>query len=96
MAAYVIVQTDITDPERYEQYKAASPPAIAAGGGRFLVRGGELVVLEGDWQPTRLVVLEFEDLAAAQRWYESEIYQEAKKLREGAAHLRMVAVQGVD
>lgn len=95
MPAYVIVQTDITDPERYEQYKAASPPAIAAGGGRFLVRGGELVVLEGDWQPARLVVLEFEDLAAAKRWYESEVYQEARKLREGAAHLRMVAVQGV-
>jgi uncharacterized protein (DUF1330 family) len=95
MTAYVIVETDITDPERYEQYKAASPTAISAGGGRFLVRGGELVVLEGDWEPTRLVVLEFEDLAAAKRWYESEVYQEAKKLREGAARLSMVAVQGV-
>jgi uncharacterized protein (DUF1330 family) len=96
MPAYVIVQTEITDPERYEQYKAASPTAIAAGGGRFLVRGGELAVLEGDWQPTRLVLLEFEDLAAAKRWYESEVYQEAKKLREGAAQLRVVAVQGID
>ena len=96
MPAYVIVETDVTDPERYEQYKAASPGAIAAGGGRFLVRGGELAVFEGDWQPSRLVVLEFEDLAAAKRWYESEAYQGAKKLREGAAHLRVVAVQGVD
>jgi uncharacterized protein (DUF1330 family) len=96
MPAYVIIETDVSDPERYEQYKAASPGAIAAGGGRFLVRGGELVVLEGDWQPSRLVVLEFEDLAAAKRWYESEAYQGAKKLREGAAHLRVVAVQGVD
>jgi len=96
MPAYVIAETDITDPERYEQYKAASPAAIAAGGGRFLVRGGELAVLEGDWRPTRLVILEFEDLAAAKRWYESEIYQEAKKLREGAAHFRAVVVQGVD
>ena len=96
MPAYVIVETDVSDPERYEQYKAASPGAIAAGGGRFLVRGGELAVLEGDWQPSRLVVLEFEDLAAAKRWYESEAYQGAKKLREGAAHLRVVAVQGVD
>ena len=52
--------------------------------------------LEGDWQPTRLVVLEFDDLAAAKRWYESQVYQEAKKLREGAARLRSVAVQGVD
>jgi len=63
--------------------------------GRFVVRGGDLAVLEGDWHPSRLVMLEFEDLEAAKRWYESEVYQEAKKLREGAAHLRMVAVQGV-
>ena len=96
MAAYVIVETDVTDPEQYEQYKAASPAAIAAGGGRFLVRGGELAVLEGDWQPSRIVVLEFDDLAAAKRWYESEAYQEAKKLRAGAASFRAVAVQGVD
>jgi uncharacterized protein (DUF1330 family) len=96
MPAYVIVETDVTDPERYEQYKAASSGAVAAGGGRFLVRGGELAVLEGDWRPSRLVVLEFEDLAGAKRWYESEVYQKAKQLRQDAAHLRMVAVQGVD
>lgn len=96
MPAYVIVETDVTDPDQYERYKAASPGAVAAGGGRFLVRGGELTVLEGDWHPSRVVVLEFEDLAAAKRWYESEVYQEAKQLRKGAAHFRMVAVQGVD
>jgi uncharacterized protein (DUF1330 family) len=95
MPAYVIVETDIHDPEQYERYKAASPAAVADGGGRFVVRGGELAVLEGDWQPTRLVVLEFEDLEAAKRWYESPAYEEAKKLRAGAANLRMVAVQGV-
>ena len=96
MAAYVIVETDVTNPEQYEQYKAASPAAIAAGGGRFLVRGGELAVLEGDWQPSRIVVLEFKDLEAAKRWYESQAYQEAKKLREGAASFRAIAVQGTD
>ena len=96
MPAYVVVETDVTDPERYEQYKAAAPAAIAAAGGRYLVRGGELTVFEGEWQPSRLVVLEFEDLAAARRWYASEAYQEARKLREGAARLRMVAVQGID
>ena len=68
---------------------------MAAGGGRFLVRGGELSVLEGDWTPKRLVVLEFEDLEAAKRWYDSPSYQEAIRLREGAANLRMVAVEGV-
>jgi uncharacterized protein (DUF1330 family) len=96
MAAYVIVETDITDAAQYEQYKAASPGAVQAGGGRFLARGGEMAVLEGDWQPSRLVVLEFVDLAAARDWYESEVYQQAKKLRDGAARLRMVAIQGVD
>lgn len=96
MPAYIIVETDIHDPEQYEQYKAASPGAVAAGGGRFVVRGGELAVLEGDWQPSRLVVLEFPDLDAAKAFYESESYREARTLREGAATLRMVAVQGVD
>ena len=96
MPAYVIIETDVTDAAQYEQYKAASPGAVQAGGGRFLARGGELAVLEGDWQPSRLVVLEFDDLAAARQWYQSEAYQQAKKLRDGAARLRMVAVQGVD
>ena len=59
------------------------------------MRGGELAVLEGEWNPARLVVLEFPDLDSAKRWYESERYQDAKKLREGAASLRMVAVEGV-
>jgi uncharacterized protein (DUF1330 family) len=95
MPAYVIIETDIHDHEQYERYKAASPGAVAAGGGRFVVRGGELAVLEGDWHPSRLVVLEFESLDAAKRWYESPQYQEVIKLRAGAANLRMVAVEGV-
>jgi uncharacterized protein (DUF1330 family) len=95
MPAYVIVETDITDPEQYERYKAASPGAVAAGGGRFVARGGELAVLEGDWEPSRVVILEFPDLDAAKAWYASEQYQAAKELREGAATLKMVAVEGV-
>lgn len=95
MPAYVIVETDVRDPEQYERYKAASPGAIAAGGGRFLARGGELAVLEGDWRPRRLVLLEFEDLEAARRWYDSPEYRDAKRLREGAATMRMVAVEGL-
>ena len=95
MAAYVITETDVHDPERYERYKAASPGAIAAGGGRFIARGGELAVLEGDWQPKRLVLVEFDDLGAARRWYDSPQYREARRLREGAATLRIVAVEGL-
>ena len=96
MPAYVVIETDIHDPEQYEKYKAVSPGAVAAGGGRFVARGGELAVLEGDWHPSRLVILEFPDIEAAKRWYESPEYAEARRLREGAATLRMVAVQGLD
>lgn len=96
MTAYVIVETDVTDPEQYKQYMAASPGAVEAAGGRFLVRGGELAVLEGDWNPPRIVVLEFDDLDAAKRWYDSELYRHARDLRAGAATFRMIAVQGVE
>ena len=95
MPAYVIVETNVTDHEQYERYRGAAPASIAAHGGRYLVRGGELAVFEGDWNPTRVVVLEFPDLETAQRWYASEEYAEARKLREGAARLHMVAVEGL-
>jgi uncharacterized protein (DUF1330 family) len=95
MPAYLIVETDVHDPDRYERYKQASPAAVAAGGGRFIARGGELAVLEGDWNPKRIVLLEFENLEAAKRFYDSSEYQAAKALREGAANLNMVAVEGL-
>lgn len=95
MPAYIVVETDIHDAEQYELYKQASPAAVEAGGGRFIARGGEVAILEGDWQPKRLVLLEFPDLEAAKRFYESPEYQDAKRLREGAAALNMVAVEGL-
>lgn len=95
MPAYVIAETDVRDPEQYERYRAAVAAALAAGGGRFIARGGELAVLEGNWEPKRLVLLEFDDLEAAKRWYDSPEYREARRLREGAATLRMVAVEGL-
>jgi uncharacterized protein (DUF1330 family) len=95
MPAYVIAETDVHDPEQYERYKAAVPSSVAAAGGRFVVRGGEHAVLEGDWSPERIVVLEFDDLEAAKRWYDSPEYREARRLREGAATLKVVAVEGI-
>jgi uncharacterized protein (DUF1330 family) len=95
MPAFIIVETDIQDPDQYERYKQATPAAVAAAGGRFVVRGGDIAVLEGDWTPPRLVMLEFENLNAAKRFYTSAEYQEVKRLREGAARLNMVAVEGL-
>jgi len=96
MPAYVIAEIEVTDPEQYKQYMAASPGAVAAGGGTFIVRGGECATLEGDWEPGRIVVLEFPDLEAAKRWYASDEYQAAKRLRDGAAVFRAIAVAGAD
>lgn len=96
MAAYVIVQTDITDPERYEHYKAATPATIAEFGGRFIVRGGDIEVLEGDWDPLRVVLIEFPGMDAVRAWWASPGYRAAKALREGAATLSIVAVAGVE
>jgi uncharacterized protein (DUF1330 family) len=95
MPAYVVVDADVTDPEQYAAYREAAQRSVEAFGGRFLVRGGELDVLEGDWQPTRVVVLELPDLETVRRWYDSPEYLHARSLREGAARLRMVAVAGV-
>ena len=95
MPAYVIVETIVSDPERYERYKEAAPPAITAYGGRYLARGGEKTVLEGDWDPVRVVILEFPDLETAKRWYASDEYGAARTVREGAASLNMVAVDGL-
>jgi uncharacterized protein (DUF1330 family) len=95
MTAYIIIEVDVTDPERYEVYRKLSPGAVAANGGRFVVRGGETAVLEGNWSPQRLVVLEFPTLDAAKAFYESPIYREAREVRAGAAKLNMVAVAGV-
>jgi uncharacterized protein (DUF1330 family) len=95
MPAYVIVETNVTDQTQYDRYKEAAPPAIAAFGGRYLVRGGELAKFEGNWDPTRVVILEFPDLETAKRWYASDEYAEARKLRDGAAALNMVAVEGL-
>lgn len=95
MPAYVINDMEITDPQRFEEYKRLSPPTVAAYGGRFLARGGELSPLEGDWRPRRLVVLEFPDMAQAQAWLDSPEYAPARRLRQLSAKSRMVMVEGI-
>jgi uncharacterized protein (DUF1330 family) len=93
MPAYVIGETP-SDSDQYDRYRAAAPASVEAYGGRFIVRGGELVVLEGDWRPKRLVITEFNNLETAQRWFHSPEYLDVKRLRDGAAPLRIVAVDG--
>jgi uncharacterized protein (DUF1330 family) len=96
-AAYLIVESQITDPEGFKAYMAAAPAVVKAFAGEYLVRGGRLAVLEGDWQPPRLTVLRFPSVEAAQAMYASPAYTAARALRAGTtAMFNMVVVEAVD
>jgi len=93
MTAYVIAEVDVRDAELYKSYAALTPASVARHGGRFVVRGGAVDALEGE-RPKRIVVLEFASREAAQRWYDSADYREARAIREKAAISRLFIVEG--
>ena len=99
MAAYVIANIDVKDPVRYQDYIKMSPVSIAKFGGRFVARGGKTEVLEGEWVPKRLVLLEFPSVERAREWWASDEYAPAKALRQAtsvrrACHRRMSVTAG--
>ena len=97
MPAYVIADIDVSDPDRYKGYMQLSPGAIAAGGGEFLVRGGNPQAVEGDWHPGRIVVLRFDTVEAARSFYDSPLYREARAARAGATRrFDMIIVEGLE
>jgi uncharacterized protein (DUF1330 family) len=93
MTAYVVYEAVITDAAQYERYKVAATPSVAAAGGRYLARGGEVESFEGA-PPARIVILEFPDLATASAWYHGEQYAEARTLRAQACDARVFVVDG--
>ena len=95
MAAYIIVEVEVLDPQRYENYKGMVPPSLAPFGGRFLVRGGKVETLEGTWLPKRFVVVEFPSAEKAKAWWASKEYAEAKALRQATSKTQMILVEGV-
>jgi uncharacterized protein (DUF1330 family) len=95
MPAYAIIDITVHDPVRYEEYKKLAPPAIAAYGGKYLVRGGDLHVLEGEWVPSRMVVLEFPTAEQALAWIDSPEYRDARALRHATATTKAILVEGV-
>ncbi len=94
-AGYIIAYVDVTDPQQYEQYKVLSSKAMQAHGAEVLVRGGKTEPLEGEWAPTRVVVLKFQSYEAARSFHDSEEYLAARKSREHAAKMNMIVVEGV-
>ncbi len=95
MSAYVIVDIEVTDPAGYDEYKKLAPPTVALYGGRYIARGGQTAPLEGDWQPNRLVILEFPTVEQAKAWVNSPEYAPARAMRHQYANSKMVVVEGV-
>ncbi|MBC8008365.1 MAG: DUF1330 domain-containing protein [Prolixibacteraceae bacterium] len=95
MSAYVIVDIDIHDPAVYDEYRKVVGPTLTQYGGKFVVRGGKIDILEGKWNPKRIVILEFENAARARQWYDSEEYRAPKQIRMKASKGNLVLVEGV-
>jgi uncharacterized protein (DUF1330 family) len=95
MAAYIIADVTVTNADQMAKYREWSTKAANEHGAEFLVRGGAITVLEGAWNPSRLVLLKFESAEKAKAYYVSEAYTKAREMREGAGVLNMVVVEGV-
>jgi uncharacterized protein (DUF1330 family) len=95
MPAYTVVEVEVHDPVRYEDYKKMVPSSLEAFGGRFLVRGGPVETLEGEWAPKRLVIVEFPSVEKAKAWWASSEYAEAKALRHATAKTQLIVAEGL-
>ena len=95
MAAYVLVEVDVTDAALFQEYAKGVPATIAAHGGKYIVRGGAVETKEGGWAPKRVVVLEFPSMTQARKWYDSPEYQPLLALRLKAANAKLILVEGM-
>ena len=95
MPAYVIVNVTVRDPVRYEEYRRLATPTVSAYGGRYVARGGAVDVREGDWSPSRLVILEFPTVQQARAWWGSPEYAPARAVRQSCADAQLVITEGL-
>lgn len=95
MAAYVIFDVEIRDSQRYQEFMTKAKPALAEVGARYLARGGAHKVYEGDWNPRRIVLLEFPSVAAWESFYYGPVYQGLKAIRDECSSARLVSVEGL-
>jgi uncharacterized protein (DUF1330 family) len=96
MSAYLIVDIDIKDPQRFEEYREVVPGLIEKHGGKYLVRSEEHEVLEGNWTPARLIIFQFPDRASIHNLFKDPDYQPMKKLRHETASTNLVVVDGIE
>jgi uncharacterized protein (DUF1330 family) len=95
MPAYVVADLTLTDPEGFEEYRDAVPATVARYGGRYLMRGGAVEALEGQWNPSRLTVIEFPSAEQAKAWWNSEEYRHIKAVRQRTTRTNLLVVEGV-
>lgn len=95
MAAYVIVNDEVQDQGTFTEFRERIGATVEAAGGRYLVRGGSVEVIEGSWSADRIVVVEFDDVGAARAWLESPEYTELKAIRQRSAKANVIVVEGV-
>ncbi len=96
MPAYIIVEIEVTDPVGYEEYKKQAAATVHKYGGKYIVRGGTTEVLEGNWKPKRIVILEFPSMDRAKEWLNSPEYREPRKQRHATAKTHMLVIEGFD
>ena len=95
MAAYLIVDLEIHDPEKIAEYRRGAGPAVVKHGGRLLVGNGAREVLEGSWTPKELIIIEFPSMQDLKNWYNSEEYRPLIDVRKAAASTNLIAIEGV-
>jgi len=95
MAAYIIFDVEVTDPTAAEEYLKLANESLTPFQSKTIVHGGMVEVLEGDWKPERVVVVEFESMEQAQQWYKSPAYTKAKDILQRAASVKVILVEGV-
>ena len=95
MAGYAIIDTEITDKEAYSEFIERVPAVVKSYGGRFVVRGGAVEVVQGDWNPSRLVIIEFDSAEQALNWENSPEFAELRELRNGASNSNVIVIEGV-
>jgi uncharacterized protein (DUF1330 family) len=95
MAAYVLAEIEITNPEGYKEYTATVPATILQYCGKFLTRGGAVEVLEGEWPQRRRVLIEFPSMDTARRWWNSPEYAKPKAMRRANSTGRLLLLEGV-
>jgi uncharacterized protein (DUF1330 family) len=93
MPAFLIADIDVRDDDTYRAYREANPAIVRQFGGRYIALGGEVRVLEGDWQPRRTVIIEFPDMQAISAFYDSPEYRKLREIRWKSADSRLVVIE---